>query len=303
MNLEWETRPCPACSDTTERRLVVKSNIDVAKLTEFAFASRKRPEYMHPRMVECASCGLVYANPVLARATITEVYKEAAFDSGLESQFASRTYARLVEQQLSKLGNRTMALDIGAGDGSFMERLLDLDFQNVVGIEPSVAALAQAGPRVRSTIHNDIFQARDFELEQFDLITCFQVMEHVWGPAQLLRDVFSLLRPGGLLLTVVHDVNALSAKLLGTKSPIFDIEHLQLFSQKTIAELLLKVGFTEICVKSIWNRYPVQYWLRLTPLPHAIKNKLSGGSTHSRIGQVPCSLPAGNLVAVAWKPS
>ena len=63
---EWIDRPCPLCKSSNDSRVFAESNIDLATLTEFAFASRKLPEYMHPRLVECADCGMLYGSPVLS---------------------------------------------------------------------------------------------------------------------------------------------------------------------------------------------------------------------------------------------
>ena len=291
------------CGSTAENKVVAELKIDAAGLTEFAFASRKYPEYMHPQMVECAECQLVYGNLVPARETVIGAYEKAAFDSGQESLFASRTYARIVAGQLKQLGSHKTALDIGAGDGRFLESLLALGFSEVIGVEPSAAAVAQADRKAQGLIRQGLFRAEDFEPGAFDQITCFQVMEHLWGPTQMASDAFALLRPGGLFLTVVHDVEALPTRLLGTRSPIFDIEHLQLFSRATIASLLQRSGFTGTLVTPLWNRYPIYYWLKLAPFPLAAKKALIDCSKRIRLGRIPCSLRAGNLVAVGWKPS
>ena len=301
MNLEFETRSCPLCCSKAERRVVVESNIDPTKLTEFAFASRKYPEYMHPRMVECAGCGLLYGNPVLSHLTVDEAYQEAAFDSVQESIFASQTYAKLVAAQLKSLGRCDSALDIGAGDGSFVEQMISLGFRRVIGVEPSAAPIAVSKSEIRKLIRHDIFRSRDFVGEQFDLVTCFQVMEHLWEPRQLVLDVISVLRPGGLFVTVTHNVNAFSAKMLGTKSPIFDIEHLQLFSKKTLAALLWNSGFIGVHVLPVWNRYPMHYWLKLAPLPEGMKRNLVEMSRDGKLRKIACSIPAGNIAAIAWK--
>jgi SAM-dependent methyltransferase len=302
MNLEWESRACPICNSTAERKVVAESNIDGTRLTAFAFSSRKYPEYMHPRMVQCAQCGLIYANPALALGCIEAAYEGAAFDSAQEAAFASDTYAKLVANRLGALGSLNRALDIGTGDGSFLERLLGFGFRSVTGIEPSAAPIANAKLHIRRMIRQDVFRASDFEPEQFDLVTCFQVMEHLWDPAQLVLDVISLLRSGGLFLAVVHDVNALSARVLRTKSPIFDIEHLQLFSPKTITELLRRSGFIELVVIPVWNYYPLHYWLKLSPLPPRTKEWLIKTFKHGRFGNIPFSLPAGNIAVLGWKP-
>lgn len=302
MNLTWESRPCPLCGSTAEGKVIVESNVELSKLTEFAFASRKLPEYMHSRMVECGACGLLYGTPAVSIDSGLNAYRDAAFDSGQESQFAAQTYAKLIAGQLNSSASRERALDIGAGDGAFLEQLIQLGFRDITGVEPSAAPIAYAKPEVRNMIRHDIFRARDFEGRRFDLVTCFQVMEHLWNPGELAREVNSILNPGGLFVTVTHNLKALSARLLGDKSPIFDIEHLQLFSEKTIRALLQRSGFTDIRVMRVWNRYPIHYWMKLAPLPQNLKQALITVAKHRPLAAVTCALPAGNMAAVARKP-
>ena len=101
---------------------------------------------------------------------------------------------------------------------------------------------------------------------------------------------------------VAHDRRALSARLMGTKSPIFDIEHLQLFDSRTSAALLRNVGFDSVKVSSVQNRYPVDYWLKLFPIPRPVKSATRRLAELSGIGKLLLSLPAGNLAAVGQKP-
>jgi hypothetical protein len=209
MNLTWESRPCPLCGSTGEGKVIVESNVELSKLTEFAFASRKLPEYMHSRMVECGACGLLYGTPAVSIDSGLNAYKDAAFDSGQESQFAARTYAKLIAGQLNSIASRDKALDIGAGDGAFLEQLIQLGFRDITGVEPSAAPIADAKPEVRNMIRHDIFRARDFAGRRFDLVTCFQVMEHLWNPGELAREVNSILNPGGLFVTVTHNLKAI----------------------------------------------------------------------------------------------
>src|SRR5258708_22216285 len=112
MNLKFDDRACPLCGSHQAAR-VVESNIDPAKLDEFAFASRKFPEYMHHRLVECPACDTVYANPVFDFGGIDAAYDAAAFDSKEEATCASRTYAGLVRPLLGRLPQTSSALDIG----------------------------------------------------------------------------------------------------------------------------------------------------------------------------------------------
>jgi SAM-dependent methyltransferase len=301
MKLDFIPRPCPLCGGD-DAKILVEATLDEGKLTASAFASRKLPEYMHSRMVECNLCGMLYANPVLRQEDLANAYKDASFDSGVESRLAAVTYRALLEPYLGALPSRTSALDIGAGDGAFVEELLALGFTNVVGVEPSEAPIEAANPAIRAYLKCGIFSAEQFAPQSLDLITCFQVIEHVWDPVKITRDALALLKPGGLFFLVAHDRRALSARLMGTKSPIFDIEHLQLFDSRTSTTLLRNVGFDSIKVSSVQNRYPVDYWLKLFPIPRPVKSTMRRLADLSGIGKLLLSLPAGNLAVVGQKP-
>ena len=301
MKLDFIPRACPLCSGK-DARVMVEATLDEGRLTASAFASRKLPEYMHSRMVECKGCGMLYANPVLRPEALAEAYKDASFDSGTESRLAAVTYRGILEPHLAALPSRNSALDIGAGDGAFLEELLALGFQSVVGVEPSEAPIAAAKPTVRGYLKCGIFAVEQFAAESLDLITCFQVIEHVWDPVKIASDAQALLKPGGLFVIVAHDRRAFSARVMGTKSPIFDIEHLQLFDRSTGAALLQTAGFGLIAVSSLRNRYPINYWIKLFPLPKTAKAAVSWMARVSRIGNLLLSLPAGNLAIVGRKP-
>jgi len=99
---------------------------------------------------------------------------------------------------------------------------------------------------------------------------------------------------------VCHDRRALSARLLGFRSPIFDIEHLQLFSPSSARALLEKAGFTGVEIRPLWNRYPLHYWLRLFPLPPSWKARVVSAAKAAGFGYWPVALPAGNLAAIGF---
>jgi SAM-dependent methyltransferase len=301
MKLDFVPRACPLCSGE-DATVVVEATLDEGRLTASAFASRKIPEYMHSRMVECKSCGMLYANPVLQQESLAEAYKDASFDSGVESRLAAVTYRAILEPHLPALPSRNSALDIGAGDGAFLEELLALGFQSVAGVEPSEAPIAAAKPTVRGYLKCGIFAAEQFAAESLDLITCFQVIEHVWDPVKIAADAHALLKPGGLFVIVAHNRRAFSARILGTKSPIFDIEHLQLFDRSTGEALMRTAGFESIAISSLRNRYPIDYWIKLFPLPRTAKAAVSWMARTSGIGNLLLSLPAGNLAMVGRKP-
>ncbi len=185
---------------------------------------------MHHALVVCQECDLLYANPAPDQSSLEAAYHDAAFDASEESRDAGVTYGRFLRGICKQLPDRSGALDIGTGDGAFLEQLLRNGFSDVVGVEPSAAPVNSAKPELRGLIRHCPFRAADFTRQSLRLVTCFQTIEHVYDPLALARDSLELLKPGGAFFIVCHNRRALLARAMGFKSPIFDIEHLQLFS-------------------------------------------------------------------------
>lgn len=297
-------RACPVCNTTSSvAHLFLKENINPAMLSEFSFASRKAPEYMCHQMVQCPICDLVYVDSPPASEILAEAYHVAEYDSNEEAKDAACAYARAIAPVLGQLTRREAALEIGTGTGVFLEHLASAGFRELVGVEPSTAAIAAAPLERRGWIRKGIFVEADFEAESFDLICCFMTLEHVRDPGDIARAALRLLRPGGVFLTVTHDYRSLVNRLLGKRSPIIDIEHMQLFSRDSIIELLCRAGFKKVNVASFTNRYSLRYWARLAPLPSGLKN------IFARLFELPwthekkLSLNVGNILAWGFKGS
>jgi SAM-dependent methyltransferase len=300
--LKMEPRSCPVCASRDESRVFAPANLESETLNAYSFASRKLPEYLHARLIECPTCDVVYANPAIAAEALASAYDEAAFDSQEEAGHASRTYGAYLARIAARLPDLEGALDIGTGEGSFLRELIRAGFRKVVGVEPSRAPIEAAAPDVRPLIRREMFQTDTFRPETFRLITCFQTIEHLRDPLAICRDAYRALKPGGAFFLIGHNRRAISAKVLGRKSPIFDVEHLQLFSPASFRNLLGAAGFASVTVEPIFNRYPLHYWARLFPFPKRVKPSILRGLKASLAGRVMIPLPAGNLAAVGYKP-
>jgi SAM-dependent methyltransferase len=290
-------RACPVCGSTDDRDIFAEQQLDEAALDQFAFASRKRPEHMRLRLVRCPTCDLVYASPVPDPDALANAYEAAAFDSAEEARFAAATYRQALERLLPQLPDRDGALDIGTGEGAFLSELLDLGFTNVGGVEPSTAPIAAADPRVAPLIEHDIFRPGVRPPASQSLVTCFQTIEHVPDPATLVRDAVALLKPGGVLMLVCHDRDAPINRLLGLRSPIVDVEHVQIFSRTSVGELLTRAGLERVTMRAIRNRYPIRYWARLLPIPGVVHEPLSAGLERTGLADRAMTVGVGNLVA------
>jgi SAM-dependent methyltransferase len=301
--MELHDRPCPICRTAGAAHTMFPAKVDIAGLDAYAFASRKTPEYMHYRLLRCDTCDALFASPAPSPETLAHEYDRAAYDSDVEANFAAETYARyLTKHILPVLAHRRGALDIGTGNGAFLGRLLELGFSEVGGVEPSAAPIAVASASVRPLIRHGMFRAADFEPSSLSLVSCFQTIEHVSDPLALAKEAFELLRPGGALFLVSHNYRSLHTRVLGERSPIFDVEHLQLFSVGSLRQLLTKAGFVDVDIAPLANRYPLHYWLRLLPLPARPRRAFNDVLVRLRLSGVPISLRAGNLATFGTKP-
>ena len=297
-----KSRSCPVChTDFEKAKLFVKNNIDPAKLSGYSFASRKEPEYMCHQLVQCTNCDLVYADQPLSENELAHAYHAADYDSSEEANDAAKAYILAIQPALGRLARRQRALEIGTGTGIFLEYLSREGFTELVGVEPSSAAIAAAPEYRRAWIHEGMFDEENFAPESFDLICCFMTMEHVRDPDIVASAAFRLLRPGGAFVTVTHDYRSLGNRLLGRRSPIIDIEHMQLFSERSVRYLFESVGYTGVTVNTVVNAYSLRYWMRLVPLPRSIKSGLSSLMAAVGIDNVKLKLNVGNIITVGFK--
>ena len=258
---------------------------------------------MCQRLVQCPDCDLVYADQPLGEDELAHAYHVAHYDSSEEANDAAASYIRAIRPMLNELAARQSALEIGTGTGIFLECLSNEGFTKLVGVEPSSAAIAAAPEYRRAWIHEGMFDENGFAPESFDLICCFMTMEHVRDPNIIAHSALRLLRPGGAFVTVTHDYRSPVNRLLGRRSPIIDIEHMQLFSKRSVRHLFESTGYADVTVKAFVNTYSLRYWLRLVPLPRGIKPALSGLLASIGLDNVKLKVNVGNLVTAGFKRS
>ena len=164
-------------------------------------------------------------------------------------------------------------------------------------MEPSSAPIEVADPSVAGLIEHDVFRADTHAPSSLSLVTCFQTIEHVPDPASLVRAVVTLLKPGGVFALVCHDRRATINRLLSMRSPIIDVEHMQLFSPRSVDELLRRGGLEAVEHRTIRNRYPIRYWTRLLPFPQRPQELLDGALRRSGLGARPLAFNVGNMLA------
>ena len=86
-------------------------------------------------------------------------------------------------------------------------------------------------------------------------------------------------------------------------APIIDIEHMQLFSTVSICELFKRSGFIEISTAPFINRYSLDYWIRLAPLPKVLKRTLKWIGIRTGMGRLKVGVNVGNTITAGFRPN
>lgn len=159
---------------------------------------------------------------------------------------------RAVLQRVDGPPGGRRALDIGCGNGFICGRLADLGYA-VSGFDASAEGVAQARrahPQGRFEVLGVGADPAAVFGRDWDLVVSTEVIEHLYAPRRLVADARALLRPGGLLVlsTPYHGylknlVLALSGRLDGHFTALWDGGHIKFFSRRTLSALLREAGF------------------------------------------------------------
>jgi SAM-dependent methyltransferase len=159
--------------------------------------------------------------------------------------------------------------------------------------------------KLQSPVHRracDVMRPGLFPDGTFDAVCLFQVFDHVPHPDVVLEACRAALRPGGMMLCLNHNVESVSAHLMGERSPIIDIEHTYLYSPTTMRRIFRAAGFRIREQGRVNNTYSVSYVTHLTPIPARAKALALGTLSRSRVGRFSLPVPLGNLYLIAERP-
>ena len=303
MGLELISTTCAICSTANNASVLYRANFDAEAFNPDVFSARRIPDMVHYQIVRCKACGLVRSDPVVDANVLKLLYQQSNFTYSQDIPNLSRTYGRYLRKTEKYEIPKRHLLEIGCGNGFFLEQAQLQGYREITGVEPSEDAIQQATPAIRPRIICDTLRPGLLPENTFSVICMFQTFDHVSEPGVLLKECVRLLQPGGVMLCLNHNVEALSARILKEKSPIIDIEHTYLYSPKTMKRLFELHGLRVLEVGSAWNIIRLHSLLRLFPMSARIKQKLLGVASRTPWNKLSFKLPLGNLYILAQKPA
>ncbi|MGB9433503.1 MAG: class I SAM-dependent methyltransferase [Candidatus Acidiferrum sp.] len=144
-------------------------------------------------------------------------------------------------------------LDLGCSSGSFLESL-PRDSWNLYGIEMSAECAKTAEARSGAQVFVGSILDAPFPPESFDVVTCFDVLEHLYEPRKVMARVSEWLKPGGVFYVLVPNVDSAEARVFGSYWHGLELpRHLFHYSPKSLRLLAESAGLRELALETRRN--------------------------------------------------
>ncbi|MFA6365064.1 MAG: class I SAM-dependent methyltransferase [Candidatus Paceibacterota bacterium] len=256
---------------------IKESNIQccVCGSTEVKFFTRKESCDLY----KCKQCGFIFVYP--APGSVSHIYSEDYFSgakggSGYidyeKDKEAMRDTIEIYLDEIEKLmPTRGKLFDIGAATGTFLEAASRRGWQ-VSGVEISDYAASKAREK-NLNVQTGLLENLEFKEAPFDVITMWDVLEHLPNPESTLKSINKLMKPKGLIAINTPNAGSLFARVMGKYwHLIVPPEHLSYFSVANLTKLLEKTDMHVRRATCLGKKFTPQYILRML----AVWHKFSG---------------------------
>ena len=228
---------CPACGEPALSRLH-------PLVTNHPSVGRLRSDVM-----QCARCD----HRFLVTTEVEQRTVEAKYDHAYAGFVPDPYFARVIREVIAgelvpRKAPPARVLDVGCGGGEFMQAASEAGY-TVEGVDVSAAAAERCRARGFNARAGD-FLTLDFE-GGYDMITLWDVAEHLRDPHGFMVRARTLLAPGGILVlkipgfgrlsfTATGAVNRLAGSVLGAPG------HVQYFTPQSLQALLTRAGYASV---------------------------------------------------------
>jgi 2-polyprenyl-3-methyl-5-hydroxy-6-metoxy-1,4-benzoquinol methylase len=186
----------------------------------------KKDGYHH---VKCKSCDLIYVNPCLKQDVInTNVFGTTPYpffesvNSESQQSFDRLRFEGVIRSIKDRFPEKKSIYDIGCGSGFFLKLCKENGFEEIGGIDALKKAqvYAEKTYKIENVKYGDYRSLSD-EKKKYDIVSLWEILDHVVEPKDLLRIAESMLNPKGLLIISVRNGFSLAARILRDKCNMF----------------------------------------------------------------------------------
>jgi SAM-dependent methyltransferase len=195
---------CPGCEST---RTAKSGPIQDALLT---LDAKSASPFNSADLYICYSCGLGFRFPLCSDEALHQIYSQTSATLWGSRNAIVRPDWNFAQSFINSLPGRPSILDVGCYTGAFLQRFKD---HACYGVEPS----SQAADRARAAgvaIVSDNYATLEETGHGFDIITCFDVIEHIASPKDFMQALGNQLGSGGFLLIATGNFHHWTFRLM-----------------------------------------------------------------------------------------
>jgi SAM-dependent methyltransferase len=219
------------------------------------------PDRFHLRrelysLVRCSSCSCVWLASPPKPEEMSLHYDEdyhKTIAAGGENSAPNRWQRE--RDRISSYKSGGAILDIGCSSGGFLGTLKGGSWE-LYGIEMEASMAAKAKSATGAEIFVGDAVDAPFATESFDVVTCFDVLEHVYHPREFLTKILQWLKPGGILYTILPNIDSWESRMFGSYWYGLELpRHTFHFSPRSLRRVMTELGFQEGCVNTARTSY------------------------------------------------
>lgn len=215
-------------------------------------------------LIKCHECGFIIEFPRLSNEEIISGYTSAG-NAGHDSQYLQRvkSFEATIKRNLNSLPPApSRVLDIGCAGGAFVEAAGNLGYF-AEGVEPAVDLVKSATDRGLKVREGTAETLATLISEKYDIVTLWDVIEHVLDPMITLDSAIDLLKADGVIVINIPDMGTPLARVVGKKNWWISSVHIYHFSAKHIEKLLNVRGFGVVSKKMFFQSLSLGYLLEI----------------------------------------
>lgn len=211
-------------------------------------------------VLRCCACGFLYSEYLMSQEALAEYYRtDFGSQRHLQGQYINGRINADVIRRLMPFVKGMSLLDVGAGYGFLLQQMRVRHGVEGVGVELSEQE-SRYGKSLGLDIRNGSLDAAGLSHDAFDLVTSFEVIEHVADPAAFVRELVHYVKPGGHLLVMTDNFQSRVARELGPSFPKWiPHAHISHFGPKTLERLF---GDMALEVVDRFSYTPWELWAR-----------------------------------------
>ena len=203
--------------------------------------------YEEHYLVKCQSCKFVFCEPIPTERELEKHYENYGRNDYLSPLTIKRYHEILDSFEPYRKTNKL--IDVGCGIGYFLEEAKKRGWE-VYGTEFTDEAIEICSKK-GIKMNKGVLNPNNYTSQEFDVITSFEVIEHINNPQEELANFYKILRKGGLVYCTTPNFNSLLRYRLKEKYNVLCYpEHLSYYTPKTLKYVFEKEGFRTKNIKA-----------------------------------------------------